>query len=138
MNLKFNIDWKIKKKETEEKVKLVLFDCMVKMHELATINCPVDKGLLRASIRLFPSTPGFNFYTLADGVTYGVDVEFGTAPHIIRPKAGKALKFKSGGKTIFAKKIKHPGTRAQPFFRPAMDQVKEVWVARYMERDLKK
>jgi len=138
MKLKFNVNSKIEKKDIIEKTKLVLFNSMVKMHELANIYVPVDTGRLKTSIKLFPSIPGAKSYVLADGVTYGIDVEFGTAPHIIRPRTKKALKFKSGGKDVFAKKVKHPGTPAQPFFRPALDQVKKIWMARYMERDLGK
>ena len=135
MNLKFTITTKIKKAETIEKAKLVLFDCMVKMHELATINCPVDTGRLKISINLFPWVPGALSYVLADGVTYGSDVEFGTSPHTIRPVSKKALKFKADNKTIFARKVEHPGTEAQPFFRPALDQVKKVWVDRFFNRE---
>jgi len=61
-------------------------------------------------------------------VDYGKFVEFGSPPHIITPKNKKALKFEVGkkerlsgnkkGKTIvFAKKVKHPGTRPNPFIR---------------------
>jgi len=51
-----------------------------------------------------------------------------TPPHIIKPKSKKALRFEVGrierlsgkkkGKTIvFAKEVKHPGTRPNPFIR---------------------
>jgi len=75
--------------------------------------CPVDKGFLRNSIKV-----------TADGNTliismldYGLYVEFGTPPHIIKPKDKESLKFKAGGKQIFAKVVHHPGTRPQPFIR---------------------
>jgi len=75
---------------------------------------------------------------------YGFYVEFGTAPHVIRPKNAKALmfpksggtlvrhkdntastKFTFGGKTVmtdvvFAKVVHHQGTRPQPFIRPTL------------------
>lgn len=53
------------------------------------------------------------------GEKYGAYVEFGTKPHIITPKKARVLKFKSGGKTIFARKINHPGSRPYPFMEPA-------------------
>lgn len=137
MKINFNINTKLNKELTIDQLKMVLFKSMLKLQELATINCPVDKGRLRNSLFLSPSAPGFSNYQFSDGVDYGVDVEFGTSPHVILPK-GKALKFKVGGKTIFAKRINHPGTNAQPFFRPALDQVKSVWVDRYFEQVLKK
>jgi len=40
-----------------------------------------------------------------------------TPPHIIKPKDKKALKFKVGNGKVFAKVVKHPGTRPNPFIR---------------------
>ena len=52
-------------------------------------------------------------------------VEFDTKPHVIEPKKpGGVLAFKVGGTTVFAKRVNHPGTTAQPFVRPAYD----AWV----------
>ncbi|MEK0335809.1 MAG: hypothetical protein QQN41_00030 [Nitrosopumilus sp.] len=142
MNLKFNINWEIKNRETEEKVKLVLFDCMVKMHELATINAPVDVGTLKASIKLFPSVPGFKSYVLADGVTYGIHMEFGTRPHYISAKHlkgwAKRVLGDEGAAYPVAKKIALLGVEAQPFMRPALDQVKNIWVERFWNREFNK
>ncbi len=42
-------------------------------------------------------------------------LEFGTAPHPIRAKNARALRFKSGGTTIFRRSVKHPGTPATRF-----------------------
>jgi len=142
MNLKFNIDWEIKKMETEEKVKIVLFDCMMKMQELAVINCPVDVGTLKNSIKLFPSTPGYKSYILADGVYYGVDVEFGTSPHYVSAEhlKGWAKRVLGDEKASYpvAKKIAKLGTEAQPFIRPALFQVREIWLKRFWQREFPK
>jgi HK97 gp10 family phage protein len=43
-------------------------------------------------------------------------VEFGTQPHIIRPKDKQYLFFKG----IFARFAQHPGSVKKPFFRPAI------------------
>lgn len=43
-----------------------------------------------------------------------------TPPHIIKPTTKKALKFKSGKNIIFAKKVRHPGTKSNPFIRTAI------------------
>lgn len=138
MKINLSIQTKISKEEVIDHLKIVLFKCMLKIHELATINCPVDKGFLRASLIMNPTSPGYDHYIVADGVTYGIDVEFGTSPHIIRPIKRKALRFTIDNKTIFAKKVMHPGTEAQPFMRPALDQVKNVWVERFMNREFGK
>lgn len=39
----------------------------------------------------------------------------GTRPHLIRPRRAKALRFDVDGTTVFAKLVRHPGTRANDF-----------------------
>ena len=63
--------------------------------------------------------------------SYAADVEFGTRPHTITPKAKKALRFaaspggarlsgtpRKGAAVVFAKVVHHPGTRPYPFLLP--------------------
>jgi phage gpG-like protein len=52
-------------------------------------------------------------------VEYAPYVEFGTGPHEITPTDADALAFDIGGETVFAHRVMHPGTPAQPFMRPA-------------------
>lgn len=78
--------------------------------------CPVDTSRLRQSIKVRVIPGGLRIFM----AEYGKDVEFGTAPHVIRPKNKKALKFKSGGKTIITKQVNHPGTRPNPFIRDTL------------------
>lgn len=52
-------------------------------------------------------------------------VEFGTKPHTIEPskKFGKGrLFFQASGASIVARKVSHPGTKANPFIRRGWDQ----------------
>lgn len=62
---------------------------------------------------------------------YAGYVEHGTRPHEITPRAKKALRFAAsasgrrltgaprvGAQVVFAKRVHHPGTRAQPFLIP--------------------
>lgn len=91
----------------------------------AKILAPVDTGRLRASIRVERRS----FFGLRQRWTIGSDVEYapmvndGTRPHIIRPRRAKALKFKVGGKVVFARIVHHPGTRANPFLDRALADV---------------
>jgi len=50
------------------------------------------------------------------GVNYALFVHYGTRPHSIYPKNKKALRWKSGGKFVFAKRVNHPGYKGDPFF----------------------
>jgi HK97 gp10 family phage protein len=89
-------------------------------------NIPVDSGALRSTARISSrNTPqGPQVSVKVGGKVKGVDawyahlVEFGTRPHVIKPKQqGGALQF--GG--ITTRSVQHPGTRARPFMRPAVD-----------------
>lgn len=46
---------------------------------------------------------------------------FGTAPHIIRPRRARALRFEVGGRIVFAQKVRHPGSRGTYFLTRALD-----------------
>jgi len=128
----------VSKKLTIEQLKMVLFKSMIKMQELATINAPVDTGRLRNSINLRPATPGYKNYVLADGTDYGSHVEYGTKPHWtsaenLKGWSRRVLK-DTGAAYAIAGAIAKRGTEAQPFFRPALDQVKIVWIPRYFNQ----
>lgn len=73
---------------------------------------------------------------------YAAAVEFGTKPHPIVPRRKKALRFAPGGSgrrlsgaprsgsgVVFAKRVKHPGTRAQPYMRPGAEKAIESFGA---------
>ena len=65
--------------------------------------------------------------TIEVGVPYGMYQEFGTGtrgefngkPYTIVPRNAKYLKFKINGKTVYTKKVVHPGIPASPYLRPA-------------------
>lgn len=63
-----------------------------------------------------PRTVHGSVHATAD---YALYVHEGTRPHLIRPKRAKALRFNIGGRTVFARLVRHPGTRARPFLRNA-------------------
>lgn len=82
-------------------------------------RAPVDTGRLRSSI-VHRVSGGSSSVDVAVGtnVNYAEDVEYGTAPHVILPKNGKAL-YWPGARHPVAR-VNHPGTRAQPFMGPAV------------------
>lgn len=81
--------------------------------------CPVDTGRLRSSIVHRVETHGRAVgVVVGTNVSYGSDVEYGTKPHVILPKNKKALYWKGARHPVG--KVNHPGTRAQPFMRPAL------------------
>jgi hypothetical protein len=125
----------IDREELLNKQKRVLFLAMNKMEEIAKRLAPVDTGILRNKISLFPAFPGQTKYVLSDGVDYGIHVEYGTNAHWapIDPLLGwckRKFGDATGGYGL-QKKIAMKGTPAQPFFRPSLRQVKKIWLPIY-------
>lgn len=52
---------------------------------------------------------------------YGKYVHEGTRPHEIRPRKKRALRWATGGGFVFAKNVMHPGTKADPFLKNALE-----------------
>jgi HK97 gp10 family phage protein len=82
--------------------------------------CPERTGALQDSIEhhledgdLIVSASGGD-----DGRTYAAYVELGTRPHEIRPVHARALFWEGAMHPV--RKVDHPGTRPQPFLRPAL------------------
>ena len=85
-------------------------------------RAPVRKGRLRGSIRKRVDLVNLEA-EVGLGVEYAIFVELGTRPHIIRPIRAQALRFEVGGEIVFAKLVRHPGTRPQPFVRETAEAV---------------
>jgi HK97 gp10 family phage protein len=93
----------------------------IQVERSAKQNAPVDTGNLRASLRFRQRALGS--YAVGTNVEYAPDVEFGTEPHVIEPDTKEALKFETeDGETVFASRVEHPGTPAQPYLRPALQE----------------
>lgn len=95
---------------------------------LARALAPVGRtGDLKRSIR-HRVRRTINGYTaeVYSTAPYAIYVHEGTRPHRIEPKPPrKALRFEVGGGpvVVFARGVNHPGTKAQPFLRDALDRV---------------
>lgn len=96
----------------------------------ATIDAPVDTGFLRAQHAINVTT----LTTRVKGVVlnrakYAAAVHDGTGPHIIRARRKRALRFTVGGKVVFARSVRHPGTLGRPWLMDAAEKVatREGW-----------
>lgn len=47
----------------------------------------------------------------------------GTRPHAILPRRARALRFKQGGRVVYARRVFHPGTRPNPYLMTALREV---------------
>lgn len=100
-------------------------------------RCPVSKdgshgrpsGYLRNSIEREWKLSGFKPYVFVgptaktpDGKPYAMFVEYPTRPHVIESHGPWPLRDKYGN--VFGRVVHHPGTEAQPFMRPAIDDLR--------------
>jgi HK97 gp10 family phage protein len=96
--------------------------------EIMREKVPVRTGALKASI--IKDLRDYEAF-IGPTVPYAVYVEYGTRPHIIRPVNASVLAFKVGGRTVFTPIVRHPGTKARPFIRETVEEVKkqipELW-----------
>lgn len=114
-------------KEAEGLAQEVVESMTLSVAHLAEKYAPVKTGMLAQSIR---SETGPLQGRVWSDAPHAFFVEFGTwsynelAPqsgtYEIKPINTKALRFKMGGQTVFAKSVQHPGIKAQPFLRPAL------------------
>lgn len=93
-------------------------------------RAPERTGKLRGSIKRRLSLARLEG-EIAPTVPYAVYVEYGTRAHMIRPVRASALRFEVEGEVVFAKLVRHPGTKPQPFVRETAEeverQVPSIW-----------
>jgi len=91
-------------------------------------RAPVDTGRLRSSIVSRAEGGGRSLgYVVGSNVNYAAAVEYGTAPHVIKPKYKQALYWPGAAHPVA--QVNHPGTKAQPFLRPAIEMTPIFWRA---------
>lgn len=140
--------------ETEKQTIQTTRRALQKIRTTAVRDVAVDKGRLRQSIRTREFAGGLAGKVVTN-VVYASAVEFGTKPHVIVPRRAKALRWigqagsrvtdrkalfvsartgrlttsKANARAQFAKRVNHPGTKAQPYMRPAYKQWKTWYLA---------
>jgi hypothetical protein len=80
---------------------------------------PVDTGEMQSQTRVLPAGP----YRLnvAIETPYASYVRDGTAPHEIVARNASALRFEVSGSVLFRKRVQHPGTRPDPWYKDAIE-----------------
>lgn len=89
-------------------------------------------GLVERSIRTASASHGAQLSgTVYTALDYGVYLHEGTKPHSIEPRRKKALRWTDGGAFVFARRVKHPGTKEDPYIYEALDAEEPVIVSRF-------
>lgn len=79
-------------------------------------------GALFASIGKARTSRGWIVGHDTQRAKHALFVHWGTKPHLIRPKAKRALRWVSGNGFRFSRGVKHPGYRGDPWFVRAASQ----------------
>jgi hypothetical protein len=99
-------------------------DVCRKILNQATVNAPVDTGFLRAQHSMTVKTLRTRVKgEVVNRAKYAAAVHDGSKAHIIRARKKKALRFEVGGKVVFARSVRHPGSRGRPWLADAAERV---------------
>ncbi len=87
-------------------------------------NVGKNTGALSASISTRTYMRGDVLHgEVYSNMSYALPHHEGTRPHIIVPQRAEMLRFKVGGKIVYANQVMHPGTRPNRFLANALREV---------------
>lgn len=91
----------------------------------SAVTCPVDTGNLRAGRRSGVTDRGLQVVGhVTYPAVYALAVHEGRRALTIRPtRPGGRLKFKVGGRTVFAREVHQPARAGRPWLRQALQEV---------------
>lgn len=121
----------------------------VQLKAVAEAKALVARKTGHTARTIVPGSTGPTF-TIVEAAGAARWLEFGTRPHVIRPRRARSLSWPAdaggrrlsgrartaSGRRIFARKVNHPGTKAQPFLVPGavaairsvgMDSIVKAW-----------
>ena len=110
--------------KTKDNVQKTLNNTGFKIEAKAKGNVPVDTGHLRRGITTKIGDMEVIVHT--SNIKYARGVEFGTRPHLIKPKNKKALYWKGASHPV--KSVRHPGSKAKPYLIPAFEKEKDTFI----------
>lgn len=95
---------------------------------LARSRVQVRTGATRNSIRRKNASMKKASVVATGGARF---LEAGVVPHPIKARRMGAMKFNASGLPVFAKRVKHPGSRKQPFLRQSgRDALEKIHILR--------
>lgn len=83
-----------------------------RVERAAKAQVGVATGRLKASIHMRQERSiGGQKVTIGSPLSYALAHHEGTKPHVITPDRAKVLRFSSGGRVIYTRAVRHPGTK---------------------------
>ena len=84
---------------------------------------PVDTGQLLESITASATLRGpVLTVTVESPLVQAATTNSGARPHVIVPRRRQALRFRVGGRVVYARRVNHPGNRGTHWFDRAMGE----------------
>lgn len=118
--------------EAQTGTKTQVLKSAMQVEAVAKSLAPSKTSKLRGSIKTKLTNGGMGAEVTATAA-HAAYVEYNTRAHIIKAKKAKALKFNMDGKTMFRKWVRHPGTKEQPFMRPALERERPHFIRELTE-----
>ena len=76
---------------------------------------------LRNSIRMRHARDARGQYvTVGSDLNYALVHHEGSRPHVITPRNGRVLRFRAGGRVVYARKVNHPGFKGRKYLTVPM------------------
>ena len=114
--------------KTKDNVQKVLNNTGFNIEAQAKINLDRNKSVVTGHLRRGIATKIGNMEVTVhtSNIKYAPMVEYGTKPHIIKPKNKKSLYWKGAKHPV--KVVKHKGSRAKPYLIPAFEHTKNDFI----------
>lgn len=96
---------------------------------------PVKTRALQDSLKTSSSyIAGRLTVTIESPLVQGATTNTGARPHVILPRFARALRFQMRGRTVFARRVNHPGNRGTHWFDHVNERGWPLWVADELNR----
>ena len=84
---------------------------------------PVDTGELFDSITASSTLRGNSLVVVVESpLVQAATTNSGARPHVITPRRARVLRFRTGGRVVYARRVNHPGNAGTHWFDRAMAQ----------------
>ena len=125
---KFVVDLGKLPSKAEENVKKVVKNSAFNIEKEAKSNLTSNKSVKTGHLRrgITSDIKGLEATIHTSNIKYAAGVEFGTRPHIIKPKNKKAVYWKGASHPV--KSVRHPGGKAKPYLIPAFENNKDKFI----------
>lgn len=101
----------LQSREVAQSIEVKLGEVLLDMIEYARSIAPKRTGAYSESI--FAEKVGDLKFIFGCRSPHAAIIEFGSMPHFILPRRGRALRFETDGEVVFVKYVMHPGTAPQ-------------------------